>query len=196
MKSMRNVIILLIVLSGCSPVVSATPSDEISNLRAITPEVPKGATFFDGCSHTVSYPQEFTPDGAGLLFETMDPKIYFHFNIRRRNHAEENLSPEEMLIKVSARYSESPPVGEIQMVMVEDFLGQELEGWMADFTVEGEMHIRLMVLVRPETLLMDMVKADVVYELAAQAPEAAWQEWEPRFRMLFESFHPAECGGV
>jgi hypothetical protein len=195
-RAKRNFVVLFIVLAGCSPVVSGTPSDEISNLRAITPEVPEGAAFYDGCTHNVSYPPEFTPDDMGLLFDSADPQIYFYFNIRRRNQAEENLSPEEMLINVSTGYADRPPTGEIQMVMVEDFLGEELEGWMADFTAEGEMHIRLMVLVRPETLLMDMVKDDVVYELVAQAPEAVWQEWEPRFRVLFDSFHPAECGGV
>jgi hypothetical protein len=53
-----------------------------------------------------------------------------------------------------------------------------------------------MIVVRPQTLLGDMLSDDVVYEVVAQAPEETWSEWAPLFDVMFQTFHPKSCGGV
>jgi len=188
--------LLMILLAACTPTATPTSLATEQVLQLVTPVVPEGASFFDGCTHMVGYPPEFTTDGAGLLFETQDPQIFFYINIRRRTESEQGLSLEELASHVSKTYGNQSPSQELHHVMLTDFLGQELKGLLTDIATSQGMHIRLMILVRPETLLMDMVKDDVVYELVAQAPEAVWAEWEPRFEIFFENFHPIECGGV
>ena len=65
----------------------------------------------------------------------------------------------------------------------------------ADFT-SGDDHIRLLVVLRPGTLLGDLVPTDVLYEITARAPTGEWDSWEQIFTILFESFQPLDCGGV
>jgi hypothetical protein len=188
--------LLTILLAACTPSTTPTLPVTAQVSQLITPFIPEGVGFFDGCTHMVGYPADFTADGAGILFETQDPQISFYVNIRRRTESEQNLSLEELASQVSKTYGSPSPTQELRQVVVTDFLDQELESLITDIVTSQGMHIRLMVLIRPETLLMDMVKDDVVYELVAQAPEAVWAEWEPKFEIFYESFHPIECGGV
>ena len=53
-----------------------------------------------------------------------------------------------------------------------------------------------MVVVRSQTLLGDLLRDDVVYEVVAQAPGSIWSEWAPLFDVMFRTFHPKDCGGV
>ncbi|OGO16711.1 MAG: hypothetical protein A2Z14_10930 [Chloroflexi bacterium RBG_16_48_8] len=186
----------MILLAACTPTAKPTLLATEHVLQLVTPVVPEGAGFFDGCTHMVGYPPEFTTDGAGILFETQDPQISFYINIRRRTEIEQGLSLEELVSHVSKTYSSQSPSQELRHVMLTDFLGQELKGLITDIVTSRGMHVRLLILVRPETLLMDMVKDDVVYELVAQAPGGDWVEWESHFEIFFESFRPIECGGV
>jgi hypothetical protein len=56
--------------------------------------------------------------------------------------------------------------------------------------------VRLMIVVRPQTMLRDLLPDDVVYQVVAQAPEETWSEWASSFEVIFQTFHPKDCGGV
>jgi len=196
MKQSLSLFLLTILLVACTPIVTSTSSATEQVFEPITPVVTEGSGFYNGCTHMVSYPPEFTTDGAGLLFETQDTHISFYINIRRRTESERGLSLEELMSNIGMTYGNPSNSQELNPVILTDFLGQELEGVITEFTTTQGMQTRVMIFVRPETLLMDMVKDDVVYELVAQAPTGDWAEWEPRFEIFFDNFHPIECGGV
>ena len=65
----------------------------------------------------------------------------------------------------------------------------------SDFT-EGANHYRVLVFVRPDTMLGDMAPTEVVYEIVAKAPENDWDTWEPIFEVILKSFQPASCMGI
>ncbi len=76
-----------------------------------------------------------------------------------------------------------------------DHLGMPLEGTAGEFTT-GDRHVRFLVVVRPETLLANLLPDDVVFELLAQSSESSWPVWSPEFDVIFQTFHPRDCGGV
>jgi hypothetical protein len=148
--------------------------------------------------YMVSYPSQLTTTD-GILFEPAGEGAASVFiTARRRTDAEQALSLEELAIQVSGQWASTsgatPPV--FEAVAVTDYLGDTLGGFEADF-VDGEgQHVRFLIVVRPETLLGDMLSDDVVYEIVAQSPEATWSEWAPLFDVVFQTFHPKSCGGV
>jgi hypothetical protein len=81
-------------------------------------------------------------------------------------------------------------------VEIVDYLGNTLDGLQADFVSDEGQHLRLMVVVRRQTLLGDLLPDDVVYEVIAQAPEPTWSEWAPLFEIMLHTLHPKDCGGV
>lgn len=198
MKSVLRAALLAVLLASCAPV--ATPASPVTEevVQLLTPVSPEGTTFFDGCTHMVSYPDRLAT-ADGILFESSEERaVYVFITARRRTEAERTLTPEELAARASARWTptsqSSPPPFEV--VGVVDYLGTVLDGLQADFSDGEGHHVRLMVAVRPQTLLGDMVSDDVVYEVVAQAPEAAWSEWAPLFDVMFRTFHPKSCGGV
>jgi hypothetical protein len=198
MKSVLRAALLAVLLASCTPVV--TPASPVTEevVQLLTPVSPEGTTFFDACTHMVSYPDRLTT-ADGILFESSKERaVHVFITARRRTEAERALALEELAAQASARWTSasqsSPP--SFEKVAVVDYLGRVLDGLQADF-LDGEgHHVRLLVVVRPQTLLGDMVSDDVVYEVVARAPEAAWAEWAPLFDVMFRTFHPKSCGGV
>jgi hypothetical protein len=198
MKSVLRAALLTVLLASCTPVVTPASSVTEEVLQLLTPVSPEVTTFFDGCTHMVSYPDRLAT-ADGILFESSEEKAASVFiTARRRTEAERALALEELAAQASARWTSasqsSPPP--FEAVVVVDYLGTSLDGLQADFYDDEGHHVRLMIVIRPETLLGDMVSDDVVYEVVAQAPEAAWSEWAPLFDVVFQTFHPKSCGGV
>jgi hypothetical protein len=198
MKSVLRAALLAILLASCAPVASPTFTVTEEIVQLLTPTSPEGVAFFDGCTHMVSYPRQLTTTD-GVLFEPVDEEAVFVFiTARRRMAAEQTLSLDELAAQASRRWASASQSNTpaFETVAVTDYMGRTLDGRHADFAGDGGQHVRLMVVVRPQTLLGDMLSEDVVYEVVAQAPEETWPEWVPLFDVLFQTFHPKSCGGV
>jgi hypothetical protein len=196
---MRALVILMVssaVLAACAPTSPPPSQTTVGSVPLVTPGVPAGATFYDGCTHMLSYPPELeTSDG--ILFQSpSDQNASILIIARRRAEGEEDLALDGLASQIAARWSAQADGPVFEAVQVTDYLGTSLDGLKADLEGEEGTHIRLMVVVRPETLLGDMLPADVVYEIVAQAPAGSWPEWDPLFEIVFQTFHPKDCGGV
>jgi hypothetical protein len=198
MKAHKTLVLLAILFTSCAPVTSPTPSVTEEVVQLLTPASPPGTILFDGCMYMVSYPPRLTTVD-GILFESADEGAASVFiTARRRMDAEEALSLEELAVYASERWASTsqsnPPL--FEAAAVTDYMGDTLDGLEADLVVDEGQHARYLIVVRPETLLGDMLYDDVVYEVVAQAPDAAWSEWAPLFDVVFQTFHPKSCGGV
>jgi hypothetical protein len=196
MRALMILILSSVVLAACTPAGPPPSQATVKPVSLVTPGVPAGASFYDGCTHMLSYPSELdTSDG--ILFQSpSDQDVYVLIIARRRAEGEEDLSLDGLASQTAARWSAQANGPVFEAVQVTDYLGTSLDGLRSDLVDEAETHTRLMVVVRPETLLGDMLPADVVYEIVAQAPEAIWSEWDPLFEIVFQTFHPKDCGGV
>lgn len=187
-------LLLFVALLACAPLASPTPQVTQEPVRLLTPVVPEGAVFFDDCTYMVSHPPELaTTDG--LLFQSDDEFASVFITARRRTDAEQDASLDTLAAQLSAQWVDPSNAPSFEPVQVTDFVGDPLDGLQADFGDEGQ-HVRLLIVVRPQTMLGDMLPDDVVYEVVAQAPEDAWSEWGPAFEVIFQTFHPKDCGGV
>jgi hypothetical protein len=196
MKAMYSITLLAVLLvAACMPTTSPTPQ-ATEALQLLTPISPEGTFFFEGCTYMVNYPPELmTTDG--ILFQSPEEEAASVFIIaRRRTDDEQGLSLKALAPRISAQYASQPSTPSFKPVTAIDYLGNTLDGLQADLVGDEGQHIRLMVVVRPETLLGDLLPDDVIYELVAQSPEATWPEWAPLFEVMFQTFHPQDCGGV
>jgi hypothetical protein len=189
-------IVSSVLLAACEPTSPPPSQTTVESVPPVTPGVPTGASFYDGCTHMLSYPSQLeTSDG--ILFQSPgDPDVSLLIVARRRAEGEEDLALDGLASRIAAQWSTEANGPVFETVQVTDYLGTSLDGLKADLVDETETHIRLMVVVRPETLLGDMLPADVIYEIVAQAPAGSWQEWDPLFEIPFQTFHPKDCGGV
>ncbi|MEE8392069.1 MAG: hypothetical protein V3S14_14915 [Anaerolineae bacterium] len=187
--------LLLVLLAACAPFASPTPRATAETVQLLTPVSPNGTVFFDGCMYMLSHPPEL-PTADGILFQSPDDDSVFVFiNARRRTDAEQDLSLDALAAQLVARWADSSTLPSFESVPVTDYLGGALDGLQADLTSDGQ-HARFMIVVRSQTLLGDLLPADVVYEIVAQASEETWSEWAPSFEIIFQTFHPKDCGGV
>ena len=196
MRARVILIVSSVVLAACAPTIPPTSQATVEPVLQATPDVPEGASFYDGCTHMLSYPSELeTSDG--ILFQSPgDQNVSLFIIARRRAEGEEDLALDALASQIAARWSTQANTPVFKAAQVTDYLGTSLDGLRSDLVGETETHTRLMVIVRPETLLGDMLPADVVYEIVAQAPVPIWSEWDPLFEIVFQTFHPKDCGGV
>jgi hypothetical protein len=155
---------------------------------------PDSLTLYEGCAFTVSYPQELIEDGAGwiVLFRAPSaPEVWLSIQARQESGATAQAAADALVTQLTGH--EGLP--DYVAVTVTDFLGKPLTGAGAELGV-GSEHLRLLVVVRPETMLGNLSPDDVVYEIVARAPAEAWHQWEPTFDVLFRTFQPWDCGGV
>lgn len=197
MKAIYSIMLLAVLLAACVPTTLPTPQ-ATEAVQLLTPISPEGTIFFDGCTYVVSYHPELPPvDASGILFQSPKEEAASALIIaRRRTDDERGLSLKALATRIGAQYASQPSTPNFEPVTVIDYLGNALDGLQADLVGDEGQHIRLMVVVRPETLLGDLLPDDVIYELVAQAPEATWPEWAPLFEVMFQTFHPQDCGGV
>jgi len=196
MKAVLTVATLAVLLAACAPSASPTPQavEEIAQL--LTPTVPEGAVFFDGCSYMVSHPPALVTSD-GMLFQPSDEQEASVLVLaRRRTDAEQDLSLDALATQIGMKWGAQSGQPPFEPVAVTDYLGNTLNGLQADFEGNEGLRTRLMVVVRPQTLLGDLLPDDVVYEVVAQAPGPIWSEWAPLFEVMFQTFHPKDCGGV
>jgi hypothetical protein len=187
---------LIVLLAACTPPASPTPHPTAETVQLLTPVSMEGAVFFDGCMYMLSYPSELATDD-GMLFQSPDGESVSVFvNARRRTDDEQGLSLDALTAQRGAQWTDSSTPPSFEPVPVTDYTSQALDGLQADFVRSEGQRVRLMIVIRPQTMLGDLLPDDVVYEIVAQAPEETWAEWQPAFEIIFQTFHPKDCGGV
>ena len=157
-------------------------------------EAPAGSTLYDACAFRVSYPPELVLDGAGwfVFFNAEgDESVQASVNARRESGARAETAANDLARELAGGDGD----WEFETVTVIDFIGEPLTAVVGNL-VAGDEQIRLMVVVRPETLLGNMLPDDVVYEIVARAPESEWPQWDLAFQLIFQTFVPWDCGGV
>jgi len=195
----KNLILFVfgcLLITACQPQTPTVTEETSANpLQLITPQVPAGFSFYDGCTHMLAYPPELETDGAGLLFlNPENESIQVYITVERRLESQATLSLEDLAAVIAADYG-LPVSATFTPLTLIDFLGRTLSALQAEGQV-GESRLLLMVAVMPDSFLMDQVKHDVVYTLSSQAPLKDWEQWAPLFREMFNTFTPKECGGV
>ncbi|MBN1318750.1 MAG: hypothetical protein JXA42_24935 [Anaerolineales bacterium] len=160
-----------------------------------TPDISVGnVSLYDGCAFTLSYPAGLIEDGSGwVVFFTSQSAddVNLHIQARRENGATAEAVAGALVTQITGR-DISPGYDPVVMT---DQQGERLQGAEAEFVSKGE-HLRVLVVVRPETLLGNLSPDDVVYEIVARSPEPDWPQWEPLFDVVFRTFQPRDCGGV
>ena len=151
---------------------------------------------YNGCAFTVFVPDALSTDG-------MSWDVWFAPATGEAGwvtiHAVKmpGADLESTFEQAAYRYGVQNPLDSsvVRAVTVMDYVDQPLQGLEADFTI-GNDHLRLLIVLRPETLLGDLAPEMVIYEIAAQAPADIWATWESIFDVIFQSFEPLDCGGV
>ncbi|MDY7077352.1 MAG: hypothetical protein SXV54_10565 [Chloroflexota bacterium] len=186
----------VVLLSACTPLASPTPRLTAETVQPLTPFSAEGTVFFDGCMYMVSYPPALATED-GILFQSPDDESVSVFvNASRRTDDEQGLSLDALAAQRGAQWADSSTPPSFEPVPVTDYTNNTLDGLQADF-VNGEgQHVRLMIVIRPHTMLGDLLPDDVVYEIVATAPDETWAEWNPSFEIIFQNFYPKDCGGV
>ncbi len=195
MKPKLLATLLLLTLAGCAPPTAVATEPTIEML---TPQPRPGDTFLDACTHTLSYPPELVPqDVLGLYFEAEEnPDVHVVVEARRRTTDEEERTLDEIVAALALDYGAENMGEGFKQITVTNYLNEPLEGLQGEFdTPEGERFL-LLVVIQPDSLLMDAVSDDVVYEVLAVAPGDEWERWRAVFVPLLGSFHPCVCGGV
>lgn len=195
MRQMLLSTLLLLSLSGCAPATVIPPEPTI---EILTPQPNPGDTFLDACTHSLSYPPELVPqDVLGLYFEGKGRQdVHIFVEARRRTASEEDHTLEEIATALALDYG-AEDVGEgFKRVIVLNYINEPLEGLQGEFDTPNGERFLLLVVIQPESLLMDAISDDVIYEITAVAPTEEWARWRAVFIPLIESFHPAVCGGV
>ncbi|MCP4540382.1 MAG: hypothetical protein GY832_24860 [Chloroflexi bacterium] len=188
-------ILLFIALLACTPLTSPTPQMTEEPVQLLTPISPEGTVFFDDCTYMVSHPPELlTTDG--ILFQSDDESVFVFITARRRTDAEQDASLDALATQIGTRWVDSSNAPSFEPVQVTDYLGNALDGLQAELSGGGGERVRFMIVVRPETMLGDLLPNDVVYQIVAQAPEDVWSEWAASFEVMFQTFYPKDCGGV
>ncbi|MFH1632916.1 MAG: hypothetical protein ABIG63_02760 [Chloroflexota bacterium] len=204
MKPIYLVLVFLSFLSACKPASTpqATKSVSAPNVSATSPAtLPTGSQnmqTLDACGFTVSHPALLIPDGQGyqVMFQSnSDPQVSVLIQLRRRDPSEADVSLETLALHLQIRYFPEMSSLAFEPITVTDIFSNPLAGLQRDIVKDG-VHTRLMVVVRPNTLLADLLPGDVIYELVAQAPEDAWAKWGPLFDAMLQSLQPRDCGGV
>jgi hypothetical protein len=191
-----TLLLVMILLTACAPGASPTQRVTEETVQLLTPISPEGTVFLDQCMYMLSYPPELTTTD-GMLFQSPDDEsVSALIDARRRTDAERDASLDALATQLSAQWTAPSNPLAFESVAVMDYMGNTLEGLQADFPGGGGQHVRLMVVVRPQTMLGDLLPDDVVYEIVAQTPEETWSAWSPLFDIIFQTFHPKDCGGV
>ena len=195
MKQKLLTALLLLALPGCAPTTVVPPEPTIEML---TPQPSPGGTFLDACTHSLSYPQELVPqDVLGLYFEGEGRQdVYVLVETRRRTASEEGRTLEEIADALALNYGVAD-IGEgFKQVIVSNHMNEPLEALQGEFDAPHGERFLLFLVIQPDSLLMDAVTDDVIYEIRAVAPAEEWERWRAVFIPLLESFHPDVCGGV
>jgi hypothetical protein len=187
---------LIAFLTACAN--PQTPEKISDPIRMVTPIVPEGAIFLDACTHSLSYPPSFVADESlGIFFQAEDESdVFLMIDVRRRWENEQSSSLEAMGEGLAQRLGADEQDQAFEVVQMEDHLGLEIQALKAEFSDGSGNHLSTIIALRPETLLMDMLPEEVVFEITASAPDEFWEEWAPQFDVIFNSFRPAECGGI
>ena len=186
-------VFLVFLLAACTPTASPSPQ-AVTQIPTLTP--PVGAITYQGCAFSVNVPNELTTDDVSwnVWFVPVSGEPGW-VSIHAKKMP--GIDLESAFEQAADPYGLDPQKDQsaIESVTVLDGLGEPLTGLQADF-INGDEHFRLLVFVRPDTLLGDLDPQEVIYEIAAQAPADSWNTWEPIFDVIIQSFQPRDCCGV
>jgi hypothetical protein len=151
----------------------------------------------EACGFRVSYPTQLTPKGQGyqVTFLSPDPRISVFIQARRHDPSEANASLDMLALHLQIRYFPEMSSVTYRPVNIVDDQKNTFPGLQRDIAKNG-IYTRLMVFVRPNTLIADRLPADAIYELVAQVPESDWAQWKPVLDDIINSLQPRDCGGV
>lgn len=187
--------LILLSLTTCQPQKEKPIDSHAQPAIWVTPQIADGMVFYDGCTHMLAYPAELQADGSGMLFEHPDnPDVQVYFGSRRRFDSEIGLDLSTIAEGIAAKHIADPQIV-FSSMFVKDYLGKQEPALLGDSAVESS-RVQILVTILPDYLFMDMVKDDVIYYVVARAPQDEWNEWEPKFLLMFNNFVPKECGGV
>ncbi len=184
------------LFAACSLPAVSTPNT-VQPKPALTYTPPPEALTLDACAFTVNYPNVFVAEESGWYVwftPAAGEPIQVFVQARRRNEAEADLSARDLLARL-AQNNGAPAAYTTKDETLTDSTGAAVPAAQTDFVTEGQ-HYRLLVAVRPDTLLGDLAPDDVIYELTAQTPEDIWPKWAAYFELIFFSIQPKDCGGV
>ncbi len=156
--------------------------------------IPSGMVY-DGCAFTVNVPDGLSTEDIGwdVWFKPTTGQVGW---VSIHAMKMPGISLKSAFEQAAFQYNKQPlDPTRVVSVTVRDYMDQSLSGLQTDLTIEGD-HIRLLVVLRKETLLGDLSPQDVIYEITAQAPSESWTLLEPAFDVIFQSFKPFDCGGV
>jgi hypothetical protein len=191
MKTLLSLMLLILLLAACAPTSTPQPSP-ITPIPTQAP--PAGTTLYDGCAFTVSYPSQLALDGSGW-YVSFSPGTEELVQVTIQATRQTGARPETVAAALGDQFGFRGADAVFESLTVVDSLGQPVPGVEGDLVAQDE-HLRLMVVVRPETLLGNTLPDDVVYQIVARAPQAQWPQWAPLFDVIFQTFHPQDCGGV
>jgi hypothetical protein len=203
-KPIYLLLVLLSFLSACQPAPTPEATETISSHQAsaTTPAtLPAGSQnmqTLEACGFTINHPATLIPDGQGyqvMFLSDSNPQVSVFIQLRRRDPSESNASMETLALHLQFRYFPEMSSLVFEPTTVTDLIGIPLAGLQRDI-VKDNLHTRLMVVVRQNTLLADLLPADVIYELVTQAPETEWVTWEPLLDAMIRSLQPRDCGGI
>jgi hypothetical protein len=204
MKLIFTGLAFLVFLCSCQPAPTTTVTETISTSQpsATWPATHSAGSqdmlTLEACGFSIEYPATLSPDGQGYLvmfLSDTDPQASVFIQLRRRDPSEANASLETLALNLQLRYFPEMSSLAFEPIPMADSFGNPLEGLQRDI-VKADIHTRLVVLVRPNTLLADKLPADVIYELVAQTPEPEWVTWKPVLDAMIRSLKPRDCGGV
>jgi hypothetical protein len=186
-------VFLFVLLAACSPIETPLPQP-VSQNPTLTP--PLGTTTYEGCAFTVNVPAELTPDGVSWHV-WFAPTSGASGGVSVHAQKYPGIDLKYAFDQTAEKYGLKPPTDQsaYESVTVVDYLDEILAGKQADFT-KGKEHYRLLVIIRPDTMLGDLDPQEVIYEIFAQAPLDSWEDLEPIFNVIFESIQISDCGGI
>ena len=191
MKKFSLLLVLVIagiLLTGCG---NASSDGE----HLITPEVPDGATFIDSCTHMIAYTPDLPPtDSTGLLFlpDNRD-LVSMLVTYRRPDEIEKGVKLNQLAIYVTGLFEAQAGSLYMESTQVVDYQNQTLEAVYFELISVDDIKTKALIVIRPETELMDGEVGNAIFQVMAQGPVDQWDNYGDSFEVFFETFHPKSC---
>lgn len=189
-RPMPFIWLVLVLLAGCANGLTVAPTE--------TPpptSPPPTIETFTACGFTIVHPSNFVPDepSTQVMFQsTDDPFSWAIIQLRRRAADEINLPLPDLAVNLQIKYFPTlaePPTNAFVFTAPD---GQRLRGMQSD-VIHDDLHTRLLTLLRPNGVLQDGQRADVIYEIVFETPQVVWSVWEPLFETMMQTFQPTDC---
>jgi hypothetical protein len=190
-KTAHIALFLLLLFSACTP----APTPQTTQAMP-TPTLPTSMQTLEACGFLVNYPPQLTPKGKGhqVTFLAPDSRVSVSIQVRRRDPSEGDSSLEMLALHLQVRHFPEMSSLSYKPINIIDDQQNTLPGLQRDIAKNG-IYTRLIVFVRPNTMIANLLPADAIYEMVAQAPETDWATWKPVLDEIINSWQPRNCSG-